>query len=230
MPSEIKKNTNEGIEPQNNIKECIIIQKWWRSIKKLEEDKKINIWIKNRTKNKKNIDILPKNVLLSRYKIFADYVRKFLLLEQQIGHFIGRIPNFPDYISENIVLYVLRYLDRKCSWDCKGDIIVITGDSNTQGEVKCHFNGPSQFSPKKNIDGDTLFYLEAKNHIYNGVFELYELKNYSEDLKNVKINKNSSLEEQQDSGRRPRFDIIKTWGDKLEDKLIWKGSIYDLLK
>ena len=60
---------------------------------------------------------------------------------------LKRIPNFPECISENIVLYILRSMDVKCTRKCTGDILV--GETNTQGEVKCHFNGPSQFSPSK---------------------------------------------------------------------------------
>ena len=106
----------------------------------------------------------------------------------------------------------------------------MVGETNTQGEVKCHFNGPSQFSPSKKKDGHILYYLEAEEHIYHGYFKLYKIENYNTELKNVKINKDSLLEEQQDSGRRPRFTIKNIWKDNLEDKLIWKGTIYDLLK
>ena len=56
------------------------------------------------------------------------------------------------------------------------------------------------------------------------------MKNYNKDLERVRINKKSSLKEQQDSGRRPRFTLKSVWGEKLKNKLIWEGTIYDLLK
>ena len=179
---------------------------------------------RNKPKNKGNIDILSKDILLSRYKSFSNEVRKQLLIEAELGSFIGRIPNFPECISENIVLYILRSMDVKCTWKCTGDILV--GETNTQGEVKCHFNGPSQFSPSKEKDGHILYYLEAEEHIYHGYFKLYKIENYNIELKNVKINKAELFIDQQNDGRRPRFTIKKIWGDNL----IWQGTIYELLK
>jgi hypothetical protein len=194
-----------------------------------KEDQQLKEWLLKRDKNcnKGNIDILPKNILLERYNSFVSMIRTQLQTEMMLGSYIGRIPNFPESISENIVLYALRSLGIKCTWKCSGDILV--GEINTQGEVKCHFNGPSQFSPSKNKDGHILYYLEAQYHIYNGYFELYKIDDYNKDLQSVQINKKSILEEQQDSGRRPRFTIKDIWGDKIKDKLIWKGTIYDLL-
>ena len=55
------------------------------------------------------------------------------------------------------------------------------------------------------------------------------MENYNTELKKIKINKDSLLEEQQDSGRRPRFTIKDIW-DNIDDKLIWQGSIYELLR
>ena len=216
----------------NKHKACVKIQACWRGYslsEKYLENKIIKKWLQERNtpKNKGNIDILPKDILLSRYKSFSNEVRQQILIEHKLGNFIGRIPNFPESISENIVLYILRFLDIKCTWKCSGDILV--GGTNTQGEVKCHFNGPSQFSPNKKKDGHTLFYLEAEKHLYHGYFKLYKIENYNTQLKKIKINKDSLLEDQQDSGRRPRFTIKDIW-ENMEDKLIWKGTIYELLK
>lgn len=196
--------------------------------RKAEEDKKIKQWISERSKpkNKGNIDILPKDKLLSRYTSFSNEVRAQMLDEAELGCYIGRIPNFPECISENVVLHVLRSEGIPCTWKCTGDILY--GESNTRGEVKCHFNGPSQFSPNKDKDGDTLFYLEAENHLYGGAFKLYKVENYNTELKKIQINKDSLLADQQDSGRRPRFTIKEAWPN-IEDFLIWEGTIYDLL-
>lgn len=180
------------------------------------------------TKNKKKPDILPTNILIELYENFINSILTILSIEEEIGNYIGRIPNFPETISENIVLYVLKKIKQeKCTWRCKGDILV--GKNNTPGEVKCHFNGPTQFSPNKKKDGHILFYLEAEEHISCGYFKLYQIDNYNNDLKKVKINKYNLLEDQQNSGRRPRFELKKVWPN-LEKYLIWEGTIYDLLK
>ena len=195
---------------------------------KLTENKKIEKWReeRNKPKNKNKIDILPKPILLKLYNNFCSDIKEFYSIELEYGSYIGRITNFPSHISENIVLYILRFLGILCTWACTGDIMLT--ETKTPGEVKCHYGGPTQFSPNKKKEGHTLFYLEAEGHIYNGDFKLYKIENYNEDLKNVKINKNSLLEEQQDSGRRPRFTFKDVWN--LEDKLIWEGNIYELLK
>ena len=202
-------------------------------IKKKLNNKQIRSWTKERNKKKyKNkIDILSKSELCSMYKQFVKTIRRQYNSEIKRQAYIGRIPNFPEVISENIVLYALRHLGVDCTWNCSGDIEVTNKNKQIKGEVKCHVNGPTQFSPiTKEKEGDTLYYLEAENHLYTGYFKLYEMKNYIEDLKRVRINKKSSLKEQQDSGRRPRFTLKSVWGEKLKNKLIWEGTIYDLIK
>ena len=205
-------------EPKNKVIEL--------SIKMNTED--MNEWLRkrNNTKNKNKLDCLPQKELIILYNSFCCEVKRHIKMEMELDCNIGRIRNFPENISENIVIYNLRSLGYNCTWICKGDIMV----DNIQGEVKCHFNGPSQFSPNKDKDGDILFYLEAENHINNGYFKLYKIDDYNKELKKIKINKDMSLEEQQDSGRRPRFNIKDVWRENFEDKLIWKGTIYDLLR
>ena len=100
---------------------------------------------------------------------------------------------------------------------------------NIQGEVKCHVNGPSQFSPNKKKEGHNLYYLEAENHLERGDFKLYEIIKYNSYLAKVQINKTELLVEQQESGRRARFTIKDIWCDKLNDTLIWEGNIFELL-
>ena len=193
-------------------------------------------WLNKRSnaKYKNKIEILEKPLLLKLYHDYRVPVLNFLDAEQELGLCIGRIPNFPSEISENIVLYVLRLLKRNCSWACKGDIIMTESGENgsvrRRGEVKCAFNGPSQFSPKNKKMNDTLFFVDASQHLKETAhFKVYEIPKYMESLKKVKISKTQSVEEQQVGGRRPRFSIKDTWED-LEDKKIWEGSIYDLLK
>ena len=168
-PKKIKKIKIKQHSKSCKCHKCMVtkkIQAWWRGCslrKKNLENKKIKKWLieRNKKRNKGNIDILPKDILLLRYKSFVDSVRKQILTECNLGSYIGRIPNFPECISENIVLYILRFLGVKCTWKCSGDILV--GETNTQGEVKCHFNGPSQFSPKKKKTDKQYSILKHKN-------------------------------------------------------------------
>jgi len=188
-------------------------------------------WLRARHKNenKNKIEILPSEALKLLYQGFCSNTTNFLNVERRYGQYIDRIPNFPSHISENFVLHILKTLNKQGYWNCKGDIMVNHNDGNgfVQGEVKCCFHGPSQFSPDKKKEGHTLLFLDATEHLEKkGYFKLYEIKNYINELKKVPINKEQSLEEQQDSGRRPRFSIKGGWPDL---QPIWEGNIYDIL-
>ena len=184
---------------------------------------------RHKNENKNKIEILPAEILKSLYQAFCSYITNFLNIERSLGQYIDRVTNFPSSISENFVLYILITINIQCYWNCKGDIMVNHNDENgfVQGEVKCCFHGPSQFSPDKKKEGHTLYYLDSTEHLEKkGYVKLYEIKNYINELKKVPINKKQLLEEQQDNGRRPRFSIKDVWPDLHP---IWEGNIYDIL-
>jgi hypothetical protein len=202
--------------------------------------------IKRKTKSSNEIPILPFPILINIYNSFKNHVSTLLYSEITVGEkIIGRIPNFPEYLSENIILWVLKLKKIPCRWDCSGDILTskiilnngeiscYNNDDNsidTKGECKCHYNGPTQFSPNnKKKEGDNLFYLEAEDHLKkNGHFKLYLFTNYIEVLRTTLVNNNSTQEQQASQGRRSRFLIKDIWGSNIEDKKIWEGNIYQL--
>lgn len=187
-------------------------------------------WLKNRDKSiyKCNIDILSKKNIKKLYDSFANNQKTLLNIESKLNTKMGRLPNFPDNISENLVLQILKikYPNENWSWNCKkGDIFENT--KKIQGEVKAHQNGPTSFTPNKNIENDTLFFLDVSKHLDNDYIKLYRIDKYYSILKNIKVNSIQTFEEQQNQGRRARIDFTKF--PDLNNYIIWSGKINDLL-
>lgn len=112
--------------------------------------------------------------------------------------------NFPSEISENIVCYICGYWLNKGSAgdaiDPNGNrIIEIKGSSST---------GPSSFSPSERFDELVFVKLDKQNDIL--LIYLTGINNIS--LGNIYVNATQTVLEQQQAGRRPRFNI--------EDKII----------
>jgi type-2 restriction enzyme bsp6I len=112
--------------------------------------------------------------------------------------------NFPSEISENIVCYICGYWLNKGSAgdaiDPNGNrIIEIKGSSST---------GPSSFSPSERFDELVFVKLNKQNDTL--LIYLTGINNVS--LGNIYVNATETVLEQQQAGRRPRFNI--------EDKII----------
>ena len=212
---------------------CIIIQKYVRGylcrneIKK--QGNKIKKWKDIReNKNFKGIDILDKKILMKLYQTYRNKMIKHHEIEINIGKYIGRIEGFPDYISENIVLYALIKKNIKCSWNTKsGDIYYYDDNVRVKGEVKCAQNGPSQFSPTS--EWDTLFYIDASDHLYGNI-KIYMVKNIYNIMQTIKISKTQTVKDQSDQGRRPRSDLNILLSDYINnDNLLFDGKISSLI-
>jgi hypothetical protein len=200
------------------------------------KEQKLKEWITIRTKTSKKskLDILPKEVLLQKYIRFKNSVLAELKEEMKLGWNLGRVQNFPESISENLAMYILISLGYRVTGKCKGDILFCQNDKWLKGEVKCCYNGPSQFSPKNNEkENDCLFYIDASQHILTGYFTVYKFDEYIEDLKSIKINEKQTLCDQQYEKRRPRCNLKNAWKDikeNMDSYKIYSGNIYDLLK
>ncbi|MAJ45171.1 MAG: hypothetical protein CMF96_10575 [Candidatus Marinimicrobia bacterium] len=190
--------------------------------------KKKNIFERN---NKKNcLDYIPKKIVKNIYDAFCNYIKTMYNSEKELDCYIGRIANFPESVSENLVLYALQRKKFKASWNTRsGDLKYFKNKLWKKGEVKCKQNGPSQFSPSSKWD--TLFFINAKDHLYGNI-EIFMIENIcSIDLDNVKINKTQTFKEQKDQGRRPRFNIEKVLEKYINnDNMIYNGTVNELLK
>ena len=115
-----------------------------------------------------------------------------------------RLPNFPEFLSENIIKYLLcnKLNDITSTRNCKGDLF-----SQKEGiqECKCFTSdGPLSFTPSSKWD--VLYFLDLR-HWLNNTFILYRvpLKNTSKEWTNIKVNKIETYEDQAKQGRRPRI-------------------------
>jgi hypothetical protein len=136
---------------------------------------------------------------------FLDAIEMYFLwkeLDSRIRSAATRGINFPETISEALCCYIMGFQWNKGSG---GDAF----DPNTKEiiEMKATSNwdlDTSSFSPKEVFDN--LYFLRLNKR--EDKLSIYDTKISSEELKRIKVNKLETLEEQQRSGRRPRFSII----------------------
>lgn len=144
----------------------------------------------------------------------------------------GRLPNFPEHISENIVrLYIEKEENCPCTWYTKSGDLQKKSQEKTRVEVKCFTSdGPSSFGPTE--PWDELYFLDATDFL-NNKYKIYRVQLSNKDDKVLKFSVNKknaeTFEDQCKKGRRPRFhfrDFKKKNKDDVE--LVFIGSLEDL--
>jgi hypothetical protein len=136
---------------------------------------------------------------------FNDAVKQYFLwkeLDSSIRGSATRGVNFPETISEALCCYVMGFKWNKGS----GGDAVDTGTDRII-EMKATSNWDSDttsFSPDEQFDA--LFFLRLDKR--NDTLYIYDTGIDSDALKEIKVNKTETLEEQQLAGRRPRFSVI----------------------
>lgn len=215
------------------FKNTIIIQRYIRGYLVRSENLKLKDEIKKwktirENKIYKGLDIIPKCELRKLYQIYRNKMIDFHEKERNISKYLGRVENFPDYISENIVLYALMKKNIKCTWKTKsGDIYYFKDELKIKGEIKCAQNGPSQLSPS--AEWNTLFYIDARDHLYGNII-IYMIENIFDIMQNISISKTQTIKEQSEQGRRPRSDLNILLSDYIKsDNILFKGKISSLV-
>jgi hypothetical protein len=157
-----------------------------------------------------------------------------------------RNPNFPEDISENIIVHYLRNIKkRKVCWNSgtrvHGDISDLEKSTKNKHyiiEVKCSSsnNGPISFGPKQKWD--ELFFLDvrqlvsdnkissnSKHLLRKTAVDIYHIDSYEMFL-NLKVNSNQSIKDQCNQNRRPRIspNFFRT-----NMRPIYRGTIKDIL-
>ena len=137
-----------------------------------------------------------------------------------------RRPNFPEVISENIVLFYLESQTQRSTytWNTKnGDLSKIYNNKSYKIEIKCSSSdGPLSFSPFSNFN--ELYCVDATNFINNHI-KIYKING---DINTLQVNKNETFLDQCKQKRRPRISlnlILK----QLSHELIFDDCIYSLL-
>ena len=134
---------------------------------------------------------------------FYDAIEMYFLwkeLDQRIRSSATRGVNFPETISEALACYALGF-----KWN-KG-----SGGDAVDGEKIIEFKATSNwykdttsFSPTEKFD--KLYFLRLDKR--NDELYIYDTNIDSDKLKQIKVNKNETIQQQQFVGRRPRFSII----------------------
>lgn len=115
--------------------------------------------------------------------------------------------NFPSEISEYLACYALGYKVNKATG---GDAVDDSDPNNKRiieikGSSAQSLTAPNSFSPSEFFDELVFVRLEK----YDDSLKIYKTGINSESIKNIKVNKSETFEEQQKQGRRPRFSIHK---------------------
>lgn len=169
-----------------------------------------------------NSIVLPKlhdkytpDVLRIRYKMYRGNYIETLEIIKKTGLPI-RHQNPPEDVTENIVKFIINNYDNdtSCKWakSIKQKSMSINGDLWSENyplhsppEVKAFTsNGPSSFGPTKKFG--IIYFLDMR-HWLDDTFILWKLNvsNESPEWRNIRINKNQTLEEQCKQGRRPHI-------------------------
>jgi hypothetical protein len=186
---------------------------------------------KNNANNVITNDTYTEQLLKEQYALHKSYVIGRINTTTKIGIKV-RLPSIPEDISENIIKHIIRNKtgDTTTRWDCKnGDL-----HSQKEGKQECKCftsDGPPSFTPTS--DWDVIYFLDARNWIYNDKFILYRipLKRTSNEWKNIKVNKIQTFEDQTKQGRRPRI----TW-DSLYPQIqnycnkVYEGTFNDIFE
>jgi len=137
-----------------------------------------------------------------------------------------RRPNFPEYVSENIIKIFLQKQGIHCINDEKGDLLEISNNIKSKIQVKCFSStGPISFGP--NTKYSKMYILDSIN-FKEEKYKIYEilLSSNDESINNMSVNLTETFGEQSDEKRRPRilFDKIqKLLGSKC--KLVFDGKL-----
>lgn len=147
--------------------------------------------------------------IISQLKLYNDYVKNIRSNQKKYG-IKGkcRNPNFPEDISETIIMYLLQKNDKTCTRDTKsGDL---WSETEKKIECKCFTStGPTSFGP--NSTWDVLYFLDGRQY-EKGKFTLYKVNMSNTDFSNIKINKTQTYKDVCNAGKRPRigWDQLKS--------------------
>jgi hypothetical protein len=164
-------------------------------------------------------DKYDENLLIHRYTTYKNmYMSDKELIKNGLKI---RHQNTPEDITENIAKFIIRKYenDASCVW-CKGidAKYKLTGDlysnkyeKNISIEIKSFTsNGPSQFGPDKKFA--VLYFLDLRNWLDDKII-LWKINLHyqSAEFKNIKVNKNQTMEQQFTEGRRPHISWNKLY-------------------
>ena len=145
------------------------------------------------------------------FKSFAAKVSNFKIVPRP------RMPIFPEYISENIIMSILnkpRPVVKKLTRG--GDLY---SETEQKLECKCFTSrGPISFGPKETWN--VLYILDGTEYLHRDSFKLYRVDMSNEEFGQILINSKDTYHEQCRSNKRPRI----TW-NSLRPQIIKNCSL-----
>lgn len=149
--------------------------------------------------------------------LLIDIYHSWVSLSNSTSRLGGRKLNVPDVLSEGILAYCIdgwrtNSADIVSSVDVESLSFDVLSKSKKQIEVKASSvegGTLTSFSPKK-LDFDKLVVMDFyANGLFNGEILIHEI-DFS-DINSIIMNKgkNETFKDQQNAGRRPRFELLK---------------------
>lgn len=138
----------------------------------------------------------------------------------------GRSPNIPETLTEGLVAYLMPETFRKLevksrgkdkvSWDCFNEKEKLTIQVKATSST-----GPTSFGPRSEYDQLILvdFYNDGN---VDGSFKIYDASDI--DVDNLMVNKNETVKDQKNDGKRPRLSLLKVV-EEVELEPIFEGHI-----
>lgn len=152
---------------------------------------------------------MDKNVIKKIIKNYIELCKEYTLINENLNFKKIRRINFPESVSENIILNFLekQNMNYKYNWDIKkGDLFNET--LQKQIEVKCVASkGPISFGP--NQLWDELYILDIRKIEWNFIpIKIFHFNsNDKNKFYNIKVNKNETIKDQCEQKRRPRINL-----------------------
>jgi hypothetical protein len=187
------------------------------------------------------IDKYTSEILQLRYTLYKTDYETLNRIKQETGLPI-RHQNPPEDITENITKFIIQNYDEDitCKWakgiGLKGDLYSEKYDISAPIEVKAFTSdGPSQFGPSKKFG--VLYFLDLRLWLEdNIVLWRVNLTNESNEMKQIKMNKTQTHEDQCKEGRRPHISwkslypqikdhCVKVFEGKFEDIFVKKSVL-----
>lgn len=193
-----------------------------------------------KTKNKTNdldllhLDKYTKDILIGRYQSYKDDYKYLSKIKQETNLPI-RHQNPPEDITENITKFIINNHDNdpSCKWaksiGKKGDLYSDNYTDEMPIEVKAFTSdGPSQFGPTKKFG--VLYFLDMRDWLNDKlVLWRVNLTNESPEMKQIKMNKTQTHEEQCKEGRRPHISWDKLYPQvKNHSVKVYEGTFGDI--
>jgi len=155
--------------------------------------------------SKKTNDNYTTDLLRRHYNIHKEYVTQLKKSVIESGIKL-RYPSIPEYISENIIKFIIHKIgDKSSNWNIgKGDL---HSEKEGKQECKCFTSdGPPSFTPTS--DWDVIYFLDARKWLEDKfILHKVNLKRSSDEWKKINVSKTQTFDDQCKQGRRPRI----TW-------------------